>query len=103
MTLWEWNSLNRSFVEHPPVDLLVASYLGYKAPAKSSGNSLRDRARTNAQALQTTIHPAIGTLGDLFNRKGTKTLDQMPEWVRGPEKMALIAQMKADMIGEANG
>lgn len=103
MLLSEWSWLNRSFVEHPPVDLLVASYLGYKAPARDSSDA-REAARGNSQALQSVVHPRIGTLGEVLTHKGkgSKTLDQMPTWIQGQETMDIIARMKAEM-GATNG
>jgi hypothetical protein len=97
MYLDEWNSLNQSLIDHPPTDLLVAAYLGYKSPIRDAKN-LRDAGRANSDALNSPLMSAA------MPKARMKTIDQMPEYVRSPAKMALIAKMKAEMgMGEANG
>lgn len=97
MTFLEFWRMDRFFTRHPHTSLLVAAYVGYKPPIdKDRINSIRDAARANSQALQTSVHPRIGTLGQMLGRKA-KTIDQMPEYVRSPEMMALIAKMKTEM------
>jgi hypothetical protein len=65
-------------------------------------HNYRDAAKQNSQSLQSIVHPRIGTFGQLLGRR-QKTIDQMPEYVRSPEKMALIAKMRAEMTGDADG
>lgn len=77
--------LNQSFVQYPPVDLLVASYLGYKSPDAQGEMGLQQARRANGTALKALP----------FTSGKMKTIDQMPEYVRSPEKMALIERMKA--------
>lgn len=82
--VWAMDSF---FAKHPPVDLLVAAYLGFKAPEKADQKtvSARERARKNAQALM-----------QMPPRKNVKNLSEMPEFLRTPEKMAAIERMKAE-------
>jgi hypothetical protein len=96
MTFDDFWMLDGFFAQHPPVDLLVAAYLGYKAPVKGA-KSLREAGRVNSEALNSPMM-------SLAIPKGrTKSLAQMPDWVRSPEKMALIEKMKASMRGETDG
>jgi hypothetical protein len=85
----DWAMLNDSFIQQPPVDLLVAWYLNYKSPVRD-GRNLREAGRLNADALREM---------PMLARK-TQSFDQMPSFLKTPEKMALIAKMKAEMMGE---
>lgn len=90
MLLSDVDVLNRSFVQHPPVDLLVAAYLGYKSPELSSGKVNPHHARQLNSGV-------LATPG--FTSAKMKTIDQMPEFIRSPAKMELIARMKQEMTG----
>lgn len=85
MTLADVAILNESFIQYPPADLLVAGYLGYKAPNAGGQAGLQQSRQANSAALK-----AIP-----FTTGKMKTLDQMPEYLRSPAKMALIERMKA--------
>lgn len=84
----EWSGFNKSLLDHPPSDLLVAAYLGYKSPSQS-GN-FRDAARHNSKALQE---------NPMLTRGKQKTIDQMPTFVRSPEMIAIIERMKREAQG----
>ena len=71
---------------HPPADMLLAAFLGYKSSGKNPRN-MREAAKANSQAMREM--PML--------TRGSKTLNQMPAFLRGPEKMAMIAKMKAAM------
>jgi hypothetical protein len=92
MFLDEWNSLNQSFIDHPPADLLLAARYQYKAPGRTARNA-QEAARQNSEVLKEM---------PMLTRRAPKTLNQMPTFLQTPEKMALIQQMKAEM-GVANG
>lgn len=87
MTFADWAVINKSFVQYPPADLLIAGYLGYKSP--DAPTTKRDAAKANTEALKA-IPFASG-------RK--KTLAQMPEYIRTPELAALIEKMKLEAAG----
>lgn len=83
--------LDEFLVQHPPADWLIASYLGYKAPNSSGAapRNIREAARANSSML--------GELRAQGVKAGhTRTLAQMPAYVRNPEKLALIERMKAE-------
>lgn len=96
MLLSEWAVLNDSFIEQPPVDLLVAAYIGYKSPIKNSRN-LSEAARANSEALNSKLMSAA------IPKARMKSLAQMPEYVRSPAKMELIEKMKRAMLGDTDG
>ena len=75
--------LNAFTLEYPPADLLVAAYMGVK-PGGAASASRRATLQENAKLLQTVPLP-----------RNTKTLDQMPEFLRSPEMMGMIEKMKA--------
>jgi hypothetical protein len=88
MTFDDYWMLDADLIERPPVDWLVASYLGYKGNKTAAANaSKREAMKANAQLLkdgqQKHSLPQF-----------TKTLDQLPAFLRAPEMMDLIAQMK---------
>lgn len=70
---------------HPPVDLLAASWLGYKAPGEK-GKVLRfpEAAKANSEVLK-----------QLPVRKNVRTLEQMPAFLRTGESLAMIEGVKA--------
>jgi hypothetical protein len=102
MKLTEFSRQERFWVQHPPVSILVAAYLRYEPPTSSGRKTTREAARANSNSMQAIVHPKIGTFGQ-FMQRGSKTLDQMPAYLRGPEKMAMIAEMKREITGESNG
>jgi hypothetical protein len=65
--------------QHPPSDLLVASYLGYKTPGKQVAHRAR---KDNAEAIK-----AI-----------PMRVQQMPAFLKTPEMMQLIEQMKNEPV-----
>jgi hypothetical protein len=104
MTLAEWSVLNRSFLDYPPTDILVAAYMGYKGQDAETGKPkkmfTREAAKANSAALQTLVHPKLGTLGEMLGpRKGQrqKTAADLPAYLNNPHKQALIAKMRAEM------
>ena len=79
-TVWERDAF---LVVHPPVDLLAAAYLGYKAPL--AARSLHDARKANTEAL-----------AKLPPQKNRKTLAQMPAFLRTPEMMAMYEKSRAE-------
>ena len=78
--------LDRFLARHPPVDMLVASYLGYKQPGekgKLRKPNRHEAARANAEALAA-----------MPPRRNVKTLAQMPEFLRTPEKMKMLEETR---------
>lgn len=106
MYLKDFWLMERFYARYPPVDILVAAYVGYEAQgAKEEKKSVRQAARSNSAALRSTFHPRVdATFGDLLKPRGRggKTLADMPAYLRTPEKMAMMAKMKAEMTGEPN-
>lgn len=86
LLITEFFMLDGFLARHPPLDMLEAWKVGYKAPdltgAKPSGKHKR---RVNSEALAA-----------LPPRKKTKTLAQMPAFLRGPESLAMIEGLKAE-------
>jgi hypothetical protein len=79
--------LDGFFARHPPVDLLVAAYLGFKAPAATPTMTRRQANRANTEAL--------AALPPRRNEK-TKTLAQMPAFLRTPQQLEMIEGMKRE-------
>lgn len=77
--------LDGFIAEHPPTDLLVAAYLGFKPKDKGDRRkvSMREAVRMNTS-----------TLSKMPMRRNVKTLAQMPAFLRTPEQMAMIEEMK---------
>jgi hypothetical protein len=88
MPLSDFWMLEQFTVRHPPADLLVASYLGYKREGKQN---TRQAARENASALSA-IPPKMLQM---------KSIDQMPSFVRSPEMLKVMEGVKAEW--RANG
>jgi hypothetical protein len=104
MYLTDFWRQERFWVKHPPVDLLVAAYLDYKEPDAETGKpkkmSTREAAKANSAALQSLVHPKLGTLGEMLGpRKGQrqKTAADLPAYLNNPLKAQMIAKMKAEM------
>lgn len=74
--------LNEFTVDYPPADLLIAAYMGIKPRGQQAGR--QQAMKDNAAALKSVPLP-----------RGSKTIEQMPEFIRTPEMMALIQKMKA--------
>jgi hypothetical protein len=88
MLLTDFWMLDGFLLRHPPVDLLAAAYMGVKPPEKRGAKgkpAMREIARQNAEALRT-----------MPPRKHVRTLDQMPAFLRTPEKLAAIEKMRAE-------
>jgi hypothetical protein len=79
--------LDGFIADYPPVDLLVAAYLGVKPKPKGPipKVSMREAVRMNSEAL-----------AKMPMRKNIKTIDQMPAFLRTPEQMAMIEGMKKE-------
>ena len=80
--------LDGFLLRHPPVDLLVAAYLGVKpktADGKAPKVTMRDAVRMNSEVL-----------AEMPIRKNIKTLAQMPAFLRTPESLAMIEGMKKE-------
>lgn len=92
--VWEYDAFT---LKHPPADLLIASYLGYKAPEPKQNGSdprnIREAAKANSESL-VALRPMLGRAG-----ARPKTADDLPAFLRTPEKAAMIQQMKTDMGG----
>ena len=73
----------------PPLDLLVAWHLGYRQPdrqtekGKPAKIDRREIAKHNAKEL-----------AKLPPRRGLRTLDQMPDFLRTPEKMKMLEETR---------
>ena len=90
--------IDNFFVQHPPADLFLAARYQYKPPTpQGKALSYREAARANSQSL------GSPTMAGAVSKVKTRTLEQMPAWVRSPEKLALIAKMKAAMEGKTDG
>ena len=88
MPLSDFWRLDGFLAEYPPVDLLVAVYLGVKPTSQGvtgKKTSKRDAVRMNTEAL-----------AQMPVRKNVKTIDQMPAFLRTPEQLALIEGMKKE-------
>jgi hypothetical protein len=76
--------LDGQLSEYPPVDLLVARYLGYQSP--KTATSKREAIKANKAALQ-----AMGRLA------GNKALPKPPEFIQNLPGMAeLVAKVKSE-------
>lgn len=78
--------LDAFLARHPPVDLLAAAYMNWK-PLHSSQTevSRRDARKANSEAL-----------ASLPPRRKTKTLAQMPAFLRSPDQLAMIEKVQAE-------
>ena len=74
--------------QHPPADILVAAYLGYK-PRKQRGKgakpSIKEAAKLNSEAL-----------AKMPVRRNIKTLAQMPAFLRTPDQLKMIDDLRAE-------
>ncbi len=80
--------LDEFVVRYPPVDLLVAAYLGVKPKTKggkAAKPTMREAARMNSEALS-----------NMPVRKSIRTIDQMPAFLRTPEQLAMIEGVKKE-------
>ena len=78
---------------YPPADILVAAYLGYKAPdatGKRRKVSVREAARMNSEALS-----------KMPPRRNVKTLAQRPAFLRTPEQLKMIDDMRKEWKNSA--
>ena len=79
--------LDRFILNHPPIDVLLAAHLGYKSPASEdeprSRPSVREAARMNSEAL-----------AQLPVRKKIKKLAEMPAFLRTPDQLKMIEDMR---------
>jgi hypothetical protein len=80
--------LDEFFAQHPPVDLLVAAYLGFKSPGRDGKVSTQQARRANSEVLAA-----------LPPRKNVRKLADMPAFLRTPDHLAMIEKMKADFHG----
>ena len=84
--------LDGFLVRHPPVDLLVAGWMGHKSVAANGKPDRRSAIKTNTEAFAA-----------LPPRKKVRTIDQMPAFLRTPEQLKMIAGAKAEWEGATNG
>ena len=85
MSLEDFHRLDGFLTRHPPVDILVAAYLGYKDPSAGKKKvTSREAIKMNSEALA--MMPP---------RQKSKMLAQMPAAVRTPEMLAVIEAMRA--------
>ena len=84
MTLPEVWAMERFWAKYPPVDLLVAAYLGFKPPAENKRMSRRDAARANAEAMNA-----------LPPRRNQVGLEKMPAFLRTPEMLKALEEWKS--------
>lgn len=82
MTLSDYWMLNRFLTKHPPVDLLVAGYLGYQEPGKPTK---RAAARGNAAAL-----------AEMPKHVRAAKLPAMPAHLQTPDMLKLMQEVKAE-------
>lgn len=87
MLLTETWVLDAFLAEHPPVDLLAAAWMGYKAPVRSGQKApgIRQLAKSNSEAL-----------AKLPPRRKVATVSQMPAFLRTPGQLAMIEGMKLE-------
>jgi hypothetical protein len=84
MTLEEVHMLDGFLLRHPPVDVLVAAYLGYKEPGKADAKVTRREAlKMNSEALDA-----------MPPRRHVKTLAQKPAFVRTPDFLKLVDDLR---------
>jgi hypothetical protein len=79
--------LDRFILNHPPIDVLMAARYGYRAPASEDDPhprpSPREAARMNSEAL-----------AQLPMRKKIKKLAEMPAFLRTPDQLKMVEEMK---------
>ena len=78
--------LDSFMTAHPPADILVAAYLGYKAPGRGGKRgpaSMREAARMNSEALS-----------QMPPRRNVRKLADMPAFLRTPDQLKMIADME---------
>ena len=88
MLLTDFWMLDGFMAAHPPADILIAAYLGYKAPAwdgKRRKVSVREAARMNSEALS-----------KMPPRRNVRKLADMPAFLRTPDQMKMIADMERE-------
>ena len=93
MLLTDFWMLDGFMAAHPPADILIAAYLGYKAPAwdgKRRKVSVREAARMNSEALS-----------KMPPRRNVKQLAQMPAFLRTPEQLKMIEDMRKEWKNSA--
>ena len=93
MLLTDFWMLDGFMAAHPPADILIAAYLGYKAPAwdgKRRKVSVREAARMNSEAL-----------AKMPPRRNVKQLAQMPAFLRTPEQLKMIDDMRKEWKNSA--
>lgn len=83
--------LNDSFVQHPPADLMVASYLGYTAPESKGKIGMIHASKNNKEAMRAIPQVVKGKL---------KNIDQMPTFIRNNDMLGVISKLQQDMRGE---
>jgi hypothetical protein len=73
--------------QHPPVDLLFAAFIGWKTePTAPTAGSLKEARKANSQALAT-LPPRKG-------KAKTRTLEQMPAFLRTPDQLKMVEEMR---------
>lgn len=85
LLLTEFWMLDAFLARYPPVDLLVAAYLGFKRPGADSAKSLSEAKRMNTEALKS-----------MPPRRNVRTLAQMPAFLRTPDQLKWIEGLKAE-------
>lgn len=84
LLLTEFWMLDAFLARHPPVDLLAAAWLGFKAPGETVGaKNIVDAKRMNSEVLNS-----------LPPRRNVKTLAQMPAFLRTPDQLKWIEGLK---------
>ena len=92
MTLIDFWMLDGFLARHPPVDLIAASaaaHFGLQRQ-KQSGTAAPERP-----SMHTAARANREGLAQMPPRRKVKSLDQMPAFLRTPEKLAEIERMKA--------
>jgi hypothetical protein len=86
MPLTDFWMLDAFMAEHPPADILVAAYLGYRAPGRDGKRgrpSMREAARMNSEAL-----------AKMPPRRNVRKLADMPAFLRTPEQLKMIEDVR---------
>lgn len=83
MSLEDFHRLDSFLMRFPPVDVLVAAYLGYKEPGSEKKRTPREAIKMNTEAL-----------AQMPPRRNAKTLAQMPAFLRSQQFMGVIEDLK---------
>jgi hypothetical protein len=86
MPITDFWMLDAFMTEHPPADILVAAWLGYKPQGKDGKRgpvSMREAARMNSEAL-----------AKMPARRNVRKLADMPAFLRTPDQLKMIEDVR---------